>query len=148
MYKRAFAITLVISPIASVCQHVHTAPAPTDPPILLNINPEARVSVALGGVLPRLVACGQPAVLVVRVQNQGFVTSRLEAELVGNVPAEASLDFHPEPLKGWPEELRELRITLLKPGLTDLTVAFRSQNEAGDIGGRDRVHFLMRCFAP
>lgn len=149
MYRQAFAITLMISPMVSVSQHVHTAaPSPTDPPIIVSINPEARVSVTLGGVLPPPVPCGQPAVLAVKVVNQGFVTSLLEAELVGGVPAGTSLDFHPTPLKGLPEELRELRITLPKPGLTDLTVAFRPHNEAGDIGGRDRVHFLIRCFVP
>lgn len=148
MYKRTFAITLMFSPMVSVGQHVHLAPSPTDPPIVISINPEARVSVALGGELPPPVACGQPAVLLVRVLNQGFITSRLEAELVDNVPTGAFLDFHPEPLKGRPEELRELRITLLKPALSDLTIAFRSHNEAGDIGGRDRAHILMRCFAP
>ena len=64
---------------------------------------------------------------------------------MGNTPAGVTLDFHPEPLKGVPEELRNLRITLTKPGLTDLTVAFRVHNEVPDLGGRDRVHFLFRC---
>jgi hypothetical protein len=29
--------------------------------------------------------------------------------------------------------------------VTDLTIAFKAHNEVPDLGGRDRVHFLMRC---
>jgi hypothetical protein len=82
--------------------------------------------------------------LPVLVVNQGFVTAQLEAELV-DAPAGVTLEFHPDPLKGVPEELRKLQITLTKPGTTDLTVAFKAHNEIPDLGGRDRIHFLMRC---
>jgi hypothetical protein len=121
------------------------AASPNDPPLKITINPEARVSVALAGALPPSAPCGMAADLSVKIVNQGFVTAQLEAELVGDVPAGVTLDFHPEPLKGVPEELRKLRITLTKPGLTDLTIAFKAHNEIPDLGGRDRVHFLMRC---
>jgi hypothetical protein len=114
-------------------------------PITITINPEARVSVILGGTLPPPVSCGQPATLQVRIINQGFVTSLLEAELVEDIPAGATLEFHPQPLTGVPEELRQLRITLTKPGLTDLTIGFHSHAEPPDLGGRDRIHFLMHC---
>ena len=40
---------------------------------------------------------------------------------------------------------RTLHITLARPGPTDLTIAIRARNEIPDLGGRDRVHFLMRC---
>jgi hypothetical protein len=127
-------------------EHNHDSPAaPTDPPIKITINPEARVSVVLGGAFPPAAACGTPVDLSVKIVNQGFVTSQLEAEFVGNVPVGATLDFHPERLKGLPEELRTLRITLTSPGPTDLTIAFRSHNNAPDLGGRDRVHFIMGC---
>jgi hypothetical protein len=126
-------------------EHLHETASQSDPPIKITINPEARVSATLGGALPPPFFCGRPATLSVKIVNQGFVTSRLEAELVGEVQAGATLEFHPTPLEGIPEELRELRITLAKPGSTDLTIAFHSHNEAPDIGGRDRIHFLMRC---
>src|SRR5882762_5575370 len=119
--------------------------SPDGPPIKITINPEARVSVALAGALPPPVVCGTAADFSVKIVNQGFVTARLEAELVGDPPPGVSLDFHPEPLKGVPEESRELRITLTKPGPTDLTIAFRAHNEIPDLGGRDRIHFLARC---
>ena len=70
---------------------------------------------------------------------------QLEAELVDDVPPGVKLDFHPVPLKGVPEELRVLRITLTQAGPVDLTIAFRAHNVVPDLGGRDRVHFLMRC---
>jgi hypothetical protein len=30
----------------------------------------------------------------------------------------------------------------------DVTVAFRAKNDISDLGGRDRVHFLVRCQEP
>lgn len=142
----AVAVIFMVPGLVMADEHMHAmAPPASAPPITININPEARVSVALGGSLPPSVVCGQPAILTVKIVNQGFVTSQLEAELVEDMPSIAKLEFHPAPLKGVPEELRDLRITLAKPGLTDLTIAFRSRNEAADIGGRDRVHFLMKC---
>jgi len=125
--------------------HVMETASPSAPPIKITINPEARVSVTLAGALPPSAPCGTPADLSVKIVNQGFVTARLEAELVGDAPPGVILDFHPEPLKGVPEELRKLHITLTKPGPTDLTIAFKAHHEIPDLGGRDRIHFLMRC---
>jgi len=136
---------LPVSPGAGGEHHRDSLAAPNDPPIRITINPEARVSAVLAGAFPAATACGTPVDLSVKIINQGFVTSQLEAEFVGIVPAGATLNFHPEPLKGVPEELRTLRITLSTPGSTDLTIAFRSHNNAPDLGGRDRVHFLMKC---
>ena len=131
-------------------EHVHDhqkmeAVSPDDPPIKITINPEARVSVVLAGALPPPASCGTVTELPVKIINQGFVTARLEAEVAGDAPAGVTLDFHPQPLKGVPEELRTLRITLTKPGPADLTIAFKAHNEIPDLGGRDRIHFLMRC---
>jgi hypothetical protein len=118
---------------------------PQEAPIQITINPEARVSVALRGTLPDLVPCGTAADFSVKILNQGFITSRLEAEFVGDAPAGITLDFHPEPLKGMREELRHLRIILTRPDPTDLTIAFKAHNEVPDLGGRDRIHFVMHC---
>jgi len=116
-----------------------------DPPIQITINPEARVSVALAGTLPPPGQCGVAADLMVSIINQGFVTAQLEAEFVGDPPRGVALDFHPRPLKGVTEELRTLHITLAEPGPTDLTIVFRAKNGIPDLGGRDRIHFLIRC---
>ena len=118
---------------------------PQEAPIQITINPEARVSVALSGTLPSPVPCGTAADLSVKILNLGFITSRLEAEFVGDTPAGVNLDFHPAPLKGSREEFRNLRITLSKPEPTDLTIRFKAHNEVPDLGGRDRIHFVMRC---
>jgi hypothetical protein len=134
---------------AAAAEHDHHHEAgmvmPGDPPITITINPEARVSVALAGALPPPARCGTPAELTIKIVNRGFVTSRLEAAFVGDPPDGATLDFHPAPLTGAPQEFRMLHITLTKPVLTDLTISFKARNEAPDLGGRDRVHFLMRC---
>ena len=114
-------------------------------PIEIRINPEARVSVFVTGPLPAPVHCGTAAVIPIEILNQGFVTARLGAQLVADPPAGVIIDFHSEPLRGAPEEMRALRITLTKRGPTDLTLAFRAHNEIPDLGGRDRIHFLMNC---
>ena len=116
-----------------------------EPPIRILINPEARVSVTLGGPLPPPTACGTVTDLAVKIVNQGFVTARLEAQFVGETPAGVTLDFHPEPLRGIPEELRTLHVTMTKPGPTDLTLTFKAHNGIPDLGGRDRIHFLISC---
>jgi hypothetical protein len=121
------------------------AGSPNDPPIKITINPEARVSVALAGELPPPAPCGIANDLPVKIVNQGFLTAQLEAELVDNAPAGVTVDFHPAPLKGLPEEMRVLRIVVAQPGPVDLTIAFKAHNEVADLGGRDRIHFLMRC---
>jgi hypothetical protein len=129
-------------------QVTNTADAPSSsaaPPIRLTINPEARVSVAMVGVVPPAVTCGSALELAVEVVNQGFVTAPLEVALVGNVPAGVTLYLDSEPLKVVPTESRVLRVTLMEPGQVDVTVAFRARNEIPDLGGRDRVHFLVDC---
>src|SRR5438874_2270900 len=121
------------------------AASPGEPPIEITINPEARVSVTPRGVLPPPVPCGSAADLRVKVVNRGFVTAPLEAAFVGYVPHGATLALPSEPLKGEPEELRTLHITLTEPGAIDLTISFKLRNDVFDLGGRDRVHFLLRC---
>jgi hypothetical protein len=116
-----------------------------EPPIKIIINPEARVSAVLSGRLPPPVPCGTAMVLPVKIVNQGYVTARLEVELVGSPIPGVEVTFESEPLKGLPEEVRNLRITLGERGPTDVTVAFRTHNVVPDLGGRNRIHFLMLC---
>jgi hypothetical protein len=120
------------------------AAMPGDAHVRVTINPEGRVSVALGVALPAPAPYGTPVDFRVEIINQGFATGRLEAQLVGIPPAGATLDFRPEPLKGVPRETRTMRITLTGTAPTDLTIAFRLHNEFPDLGGRDRIHLLMR----
>jgi hypothetical protein len=118
--------------------------AAAEAPIVVTINPEGRVSVRLDAAIPSSVRPGTPVAWPVRVINQGYVTGVLLAELVGDPAPGAILDFNPERLKGSPLEMRTLRITLTRAAPTDLTLAFRLKNESPDLGGRDRVHVLIR----
>jgi len=141
-------VLLAASGYAHAQDHKRLADSPSppeEPAIIITINPEARISVALSGSLPQPPSCGTPSVLFIEIINHGFLTSRLEAELIGSVPAGTVLNFHPDPLTGAHRELRTLRLTLTSPVPTDLTLAFRSHNNAADLGGRDRIHLLMRC---
>jgi len=136
---------LAVAAAMLVCAPLRAADAaPLNPPIVVTINPEARVSVVLAGPLPQAHP-GSAVDLAVKVVNLGFVTATLEAELVGDAVPGASLEFHPGPLRGKPVETRVLHLTLKNPGTVDLTVAFRTHNEIPDLGGRDRIHFLMVC---
>lgn len=145
-------VTILLLPIVTSAQdkgHAHQhalqAISANDAPIEITINPEDRVSATTAGPVPRSAACGTAVEWRVRIVNEGFLTSRLEAEFVGLVPAGVALDFRPDPLRGVPEELRSLYITLTKPGPTDLTIAFKAHNMIPDLGGRDHLHFLISC---
>lgn len=124
--------------------HTSTTNGP-EASIEITINPEVRVSVLKKGELPPQVFCGESLDVPVRIVNRGFLTAPLEATLVDSVPDGASVLFSPEPLTGIGEERRTLRITLTKPGLVDITVAFRAKRDISDLGGRDRVHLLVEC---
>jgi hypothetical protein len=114
------------------------------PAITVTINPEERVSAALGAAAPQPAARGVPFDLPVRIVNQGFATGRLEARLVGDPHPDAVIAFSSDRLKGVPAETRMLRITLTSEAPVDLTIAFRLASEAPDLGGRDRIHLLLR----
>lgn len=120
------------------------AETPDKPLIRIIINPEARVSVTEIGAFPDLHS-GRAIAVPVSIINQGFVTGMLEAELVGNAPAWVTLELRPERLKGGPTEMRIMRLLVGRPGTADITIAFRLHSEAPDLGGRDRIHFLVRC---
>lgn len=129
-------------------EHAHhhaEADKPTDAPIKITINPEARVSVIRAGELPPAAVCGQAMELSVKIVNQGFVTAPLEATLVDSIPAGVRVEFSAKPLTGMREEHRVLLVTLEKPEYLDITVAFRAKNDIPDLGGRDRIHLLLRC---
>ncbi|HWU55474.1 MAG TPA: hypothetical protein VN175_08225, partial [Rhizomicrobium sp.] len=84
--------------------------------------------------------------LPVKIINQAFVTSVLEARLVGNVPPGVTLDFRPAPLTGAAEEMRQLTLVLRDASPVDVTLAFKERKGVADLGGRDRIHFILRCF--
>jgi hypothetical protein len=147
MISRVFYLTALAvgSPWATGEDLAPPQPMSADAAILITINPEARVSVRLTGKLPAPVTCGTAGEFLLKVINQGFVATALEAELVEPAPEGTSLEFAALPLTGTPEEWRTLRLILTRSGATDLTLAFRTRNDGPDLGGRDRVHFIWRC---
>jgi hypothetical protein len=147
---RRVAILLTVLPLlpswtAWAQEHHHGAHTA---PIEITISPEARVSaVAMPAALPPRPACGARFDLPVKIINQAFVTSFLEARLVDNVPAGVTLDFRPPALTGAAEEMRFLSLVLRDASPVDVTLAFKERNGFPDLGGRDRIHFLLRCQA-
>jgi hypothetical protein len=126
-------------------QHAIVLGAPSETLITITINPEARVSASRSGEPQKAIPCEHPMELPVKIINHGFVTASLEVSFVDSIPHGISLVFSAEPLKGIKEEHRSLRVTMKEPGIADVTIAFRAKNDISDLGGRDRIHLLLRC---
>jgi hypothetical protein len=132
-------------------QHQHLTPMERVPgsgaQIIVTVNPEARVNAALGDALVRPDKCGSPLPLDIKVFNQGGITAPLQARLVG-APEYVAIHMEKRPLSGLAEENQILHVILLRPGATDITVAFSVMGDNGDLADRDRVHLLLRCEKP
>lgn len=113
-------------------------------PIVVTINPEARVSAELNSPAPATTKCGAPIRLQVKILNQGGITAPLRAHLV-DAPAGVAIALDGAPLSGQPEDWRTIRVISKRKSDTDLTIAFSLTNGAGDLADRDRVHWLLRC---
>jgi hypothetical protein len=124
--------------------HAHDIAKSTlgEAPITITINPEARVSVTRTGDLPKG-PCGTSFDVPVNIVNRAFATSSL---VVDSSPTDARLEWSPTPLLGMPEERRTLRVAIKTKADMDVTIAFRPSNDVPDLGGRDRVHFLVTCY--
>jgi hypothetical protein len=114
--------------------------------ITLTINPEARLSATVIGTVPATIPCARPITLPISVINQAFVTASLEAVVVDGDDT-VTLDFTPDRLTGASRENRNLHLIVSTTELVDITLAFKIQGDVPDLGGRDRIHFLMRCRA-
>jgi hypothetical protein len=116
-----------------------------DAQIVVTINPEARVSAVLGASLPSPSPCSESTELKVNIVNQGRVTAPLRAKIVGDGAKLVTLHLAQEKLSGAPIDSRVLHINPLGNQPVDITIAFSVDDHVDDLGGRDRVHFLMRC---
>src|SRR5687767_1872692 len=114
--------------------HHHTSTLPSDAQFVVTINPEARVSVVLGVPLPPPAPCGSAMELRVTVINQGFVTAPLRAAIVGEGAQYVALHMDRTKLSGEAKDKRVIRLTLLKPELLDVTIAFGIDNNTEDLG--------------
>lgn len=125
--------------------HHHAAPPAGDAQIVVTINPEARVSAIVAAPLPPPAPCGEATELKVKIVNQGVVTAPLRARLVEDGARYAALHMDAAKLSGRLEDTRLLHLIPLGAAPVDLTLAFSIDNNIGDLGGRDRVHLLVRC---
>lgn len=112
--------------------------------ITITINPEGRISVILTRNQETAPRCGSSLLFPVRILNQAFLTAPLEASLI-DAPTDTRVDFSSERLTGAVEEDRQLRLTLERPGLTDITISFHLHNDIQASASRDRIHFLAHC---
>jgi hypothetical protein len=112
-------------------------------PVVVTINPEARVSVALSRSLLPAPSSADSVTLQVAVLNDAFITLPLEAVLLDPVHAGVTLEFPRAALTGQPREHRTLTLRMERQGPVDITVGFRLEDERADLGGRDRFHFLV-----
>jgi len=145
-----FIVLLLLQPLAVRAQevHHHHDPGSAPAPIEITISPEARVSaLAMPSALPPHAVCGARLDLPVKIINQAFDTSVLKARLVGNVPPGVTLDFRPARLTGAAEEMRHLTLVLRDASPVDLTLAFTENKGIADLGGRDRIHFILSCYS-
>lgn len=125
--------------------HHHEALPPGKAQIVLTINPEARVSAVMAAPLQAPGACGSPTELKIKVINQGFITAPLRASIVGDDTSRVSLHMDGAKLSGKTDDFRTLHLIPLGPDPVDVTIAFSIDKNIGDLGGRDRVHFVVRC---
>jgi hypothetical protein len=112
--------------------------------LVITINPEARVSVMMAG--SRAFAAADARLeLPVTIVNEGKVTMPLAPMLVG-MPS-ASVRGLESRLSGASLEYRTVEIVFDPASaapVSDVTLAFTLEGAHADLGGRDRVHFLVR----
>lgn len=120
----------------------HGMPVPSAAALRVTINPEARVSVAIGSPLP-VQPCGGPIEIAIEVYNNARIAPKLVATAL-------STDFEivaqPAPaLTGATRERRRLTIALRRSPPVDVELAFDVGPVTQDLGGRSATHLLIRC---
>ena len=145
--RRMVLLMSLVCLTAKAEDHSHHAEAlsPSDAQIVVTINPEARVSAVWGAPLPAPITCGTPTEIKVRVINKGFVTAPLRAALIGDGGHQMAVRMDDAKLTGQPEDHRILQLVAREPHLADVTLEFSLDNDIGNLGGRNRVHFLLSC---
>jgi hypothetical protein len=136
-----------VTAIAQDHAHHYDASPPSGAQIVVTINSEARVSAVLAAPLPAPSACGSVAELKIKVINRGFITAPLQASIVGDDMSRIPIHMDSGKLSGKAEESRTLHLFPREPDPVDVTVVFSIDKNVGDLGGRDRVHFVVHCSA-
>jgi hypothetical protein len=114
--------------------------------IEVTINPEARVSVTRTAVPLPLFACGTPEPLLVRIINQGRVTSNFNIRLLQQMDANmVALQPIAQHLAGAIVEYRLLTMTVDTVRPVDLTLVADAGPGTGDLGFRSQLSLIVKC---
>jgi hypothetical protein len=112
--------------------------------IEITINPEARVSARRVARALTMPTCNDSVSWLVRIVNQGALTSRINADVIGTSAIKLeSLDGGR--LTGAAVEYRTLRLRMTGADLADATLVFNAGPGTWDLGGRSGVPILLRC---
>jgi hypothetical protein len=114
----------------------------------LTVNPEARVSIQRTKAgLPEII-CGQTTPLLMRIVNQGGVTSRVMSRVTDATSSVRLEDAELGPrLAGASVEYRVLGVILAHQGQVDFTLRFNVGPGTEDLGNRATVSLLVNCSA-
>lgn len=119
----------------------------TKAPIEISINPEARVSVKRTAAMVPDLSCDKPSPWLVRVVNQGFVTSSLNVFTDDqSIEKLAAIEIGKKRLTGSAVEYRILSMKLSSQPV-GATLRFNAGNDTYDLGNRSRLSLLLRCNA-
>jgi hypothetical protein len=114
--------------------------------IEVTINPEARVSVRRTEAPLPLFACGTPEPLLVRIVNQGRVTSNFNIRLLQETDASmVVLQPITQHLAGATVEYRLLTMTVSTVRPYDLTLIADAGPGTNDLGLRSQLSLIVKC---
>lgn len=123
----------------------HPLPGPDSTCVLaLAVNPESRVYATVEDHAIFTATRHETLWIEVAVANSGYVTAPVAVSLIAPADGSATLIWSGSPLSGSSREVRSLGIITKVTGLIDLTITFSLPSEPPDLGGRDRVHLLVR----
>jgi len=117
----------------------------TRAPLQVTINPEARVSVVHTTSPPPHLSCGRAAPWLVRLVNQGRVTSALKATVLGDEAGLVHVRQAIDRLAGASVEYRVLTMTVTTTKPLDVTIAFDVGRGTDDLALRSQLSLLVRC---
>jgi hypothetical protein len=114
-------------------------------PIEITINPEARVSISRTATALPNCTLGKRELWLMRIVNQGRVSSTLNLRLLGDEERLVELEQITPQLVGASVEYRVLLLTVIAARPIDLTIAADAGPGTDDLGLRSQLVLLLRC---
>ena len=116
--------------------------------IQLSINPETRLYAKRTRARLPDVVCGEPSPWLIRIVNQGYITSAINLTLNG-IPVQSEKDIYAEVigerLEGAKIEYRVMTLVTQRRRLTDVTLMFDVGSGTEDLGARSELSVLIGC---